>query len=83
MEDTEFMVNDYHGRWAKSACRKYVKGIDYWLELIVQQDGRCAFSGVMLLFDSASGAPQKGGPGAHAICAAVDQWSPGSDDLGH
>lgn len=79
----EFLVGDEHRRWARNAQRKYGGTMRYWLELISKQRGCCAFSGVRLRFDPASGTPKAGGPGAHPLYAAVDHTAPGSDELGH
>jgi len=83
MTELPFTITSDHHRWAKSAARKYGHGKSYWLELIIQQKGRCGFSDAKLLFDAASGTPVAGGPGVHPLYAAVDHTSPGCDDLGH
>jgi hypothetical protein len=83
MAEILFLITADHHRWAKSAARKYGHGKSYWLELIALQQGRCAFSGIQLLFDAASGTAVAGGKGVHPIYAAVDHCAPGRDDLGH
>lgn len=83
VSNSPFELNSDHNRWAKRAQQKYGRTKAYWLELIVQQEGRCGFSGALLRFDSPSGTAQAGGLGVHPIYAAVDHCSPGCDDLGH
>jgi hypothetical protein len=72
-----------HRRWAEAASRRYRKPKSYCLDLIVQQGGRCAFSGARLKFDAPSGTPIGGGAGCHPLYAALDHCAPGSDDKGH
>lgn len=72
-----------HQRWAESAQRKYGRPRTYWLDLIVEQGARCAFSGARLRFDVTSGTPISGGAGCHPLYAAVDHCAPGRDDRGH
>ncbi len=83
MGNSKFDFTADHHRWAESAQGKYGYNSAYWLRLIAQQEGRCAFSGVMLRFDTVSGTAQKEGPGVHPIYATVDHRSPGSDKHGH
>jgi len=83
MKNSKFNFTTDHHRWAKSAQRKYGYTRKYWLDLVAEQKSRCAFSGVMLRFDAASGTPEAGGHGVHPIYAAVDHRYPGSDKLGH
>lgn len=70
-------------RWAINSKKRYGRTPDYYLELIRVQEGRCAFSGVTLFFDSTNGTPIKGGHGCHPIYAALDHTSPGTDERGH
>jgi hypothetical protein len=72
-----------HHRWAEAAQRKYRRSKSYWLDLIVRQEARCAFSGAHLKFDAPSGTPISDGAGCHPLYAAVDHCSPGSDEKGH
>jgi hypothetical protein len=52
-------------RWAEAAQRKYKRPKSYWLDLIVRQGSRCAFSGAILRFDAPAGTPIQGGAGCH------------------
>ena len=52
-------------------------------DLVIKQSGRCALSGVDMLFDSISGTPIAGGAGCHPLYAALDHVAPGRADQGH
>ena len=70
-------------RWASNRKKRYGRTKEYFLQLICTQEGRCAFSGIPLLFDAAYGTAIKGGAGCHALYAALDHTAAGCDDLGH
>lgn len=78
-----FDVSADQQRWAEAAQRKYKKPKSYWLNLIRQQQGRCAFSGAILRFDAPSDTPIQGGAGCHPLYAAVDHCAPGTDEKGY
>jgi len=71
-----------HRRWAKNRQRMYGRTQAYYLDLIASQAGCCAFSGVSLRFDAASGTPMAG-LGCHPLCATLDHTAPRSDHEGH
>lgn len=52
-------------------------------ELLIRQDGRCALSGVKMIFDSKEGTPISGGRGCHPLYPAVDHIDPGNAVGGH
>jgi hypothetical protein len=72
-----------HRRWAKNSQRRYGHTQAYYLDLITRQAGRCAFSGVALRFDAASGTSTADGTGCHPLYAALDHSAPASDAQGH
>ncbi|WP_367870855.1 hypothetical protein [Luteolibacter sp. Populi] len=78
-----YQTTEDQGRWAANSKKRYGRTKQYYLELIRTQEGRCAFSGVPLLFDPALGTAKKGGAGCHALYAALDHTAAGCDDLGH
>lgn len=71
-----------HRRWSKNQQQRYGRTRAYYLEMIVQQNGSCAFSGAAMRFDGASGTA-KSGLGCHGLYAALDHSAPGSDARGH
>lgn len=80
-----FQITEDHERWAKNAsrkCRKYGESRQFWIDLIREQNGKCALTGAPLFFDSQKGTPQKGGPGCHPLYAAVDHIMPRRADKG-
>ena len=77
------MITADHLRWAKNRQRLYGQTRDYYLTLIERQEGRCAFSGVLLKFGSSSGTPIAGGIGCHPLYASLDHCAPNSDASGH
>ena len=79
----QFALTEDHRRWARGRQRRYGgRSIDY-LTLIANQRGRCALSGVSLIFAVAEGTPQAGGRGCHPLYAALDHASPGSSRAGY
>jgi hypothetical protein len=78
-----FTITEEHKRWARNRRKQYGHPVQYYLELIQEQEGKCAFSKVSLLFDSSYGTSIKGGKGCHPLYAALDHTSPGSDKYGH
>ncbi|HOS45696.1 MAG TPA: hypothetical protein PLQ69_04380 [Paludibacter sp.] len=52
-------------------------------ELLIKQEGRCALSGVKMIFDSKEGTPISGGSGCHPLYPAVDHKDPGNPTGGH
>ena len=50
---------------------------------LIKQRGKCALSGVEMLFDIAEGTPQTGGRGCHPMYPAVDHIDPGNHTGGH
>ena len=51
--------------------------------LLTRQEGRCALSGVEMIFDNAEGTPVSGGKGCHPLYPAVDHMDPGNPKGGH
>ena len=51
--------------------------------LLRDQRGRCALSGVELLFDVKDRTPQKGGLGCHPLSPAIDHKDPGNPHGGY
>lgn len=50
---------------------------------LIHQQGRCALSGVEMIFDSTEGTPVAGGRGCHPLYPAVDHIDPGNPGGGH
>ena len=80
-----FILTPDHERWAnvRLRTREYKRPKPFWLDLITQQRGLCAFSGAPLLFGSSDGTPVAGGHSQHPIYAVVDHSSPGTDSHGY
>jgi hypothetical protein len=78
-----FEINEHHRRWANNRKKSYGSTQQYYLKLIQTQDGRCAFSGARLLFESQYGTAIGGGQGCHPLYAALDHIAPGADTHGH
>lgn len=54
------------------------------LKLVEKQKGKCALSGVKMLFDLKDGTPKEGrGNGCHPLYAAIDHIEPGCNGRGH
>jgi len=68
-------------RWA-SKGRQHVNKSDLRATLI-KQEGKCALSGVKMIFKVEEGTPTKGGSGCHPIYPAVDHIDPGNSDGEH
>ena len=75
-------ITENHKRWIKSARRKYKQTTQFWTALIQEQDGKCALTGVPLLFNAKNGTTQKGGLGCHPLYASVDHINPKRTDHG-
>lgn len=74
-----FQFTGEHGRWARARQRTYGGSTADYLALIAAQHGKCAFSSVPLIFDSAhGGGSTPGGSGCHPLYAALDHCAPGS-----
>lgn len=83
MGRNEFKITGEHRRWARVRQRKYGDSTAKYLALIAAQDGRCALSGVPLIFNSAQGGGSTpGGAGCHPLYAALDHCVPGSTGHG-
>lgn len=78
-----FETTDDHKRWAANCKKRYGRTTDHYLQLVRVQEGRCAFSGVPLFFDSLNGTPVAGGQGCHPLYVALDHTAPGCDTQGH
>lgn len=52
-------------------------------DLLSEQQGRCALSGVDMIFDKNEGTPVPGGKGCHPLYAAVDHIDPGNHTGGY
>jgi len=83
MPDLATQISPDQNRWCINAQQKYGESRDYYRELVIKQNGKCAFSGVELRFDVESGTALKDGRGCHALYAALDHTKPSSDDEGH
>lgn len=75
-----FTLTADHERWARRAHQKYKKGKQFFLDLIIKQDGKCALTNTPLFFDSKNGTSKKGGPGVHPLYATIDHVHPGKND---
>jgi hypothetical protein len=74
-------LTDEKKRWAsKKRQRASAKTL---LELLISQKGRCALSGVKMIFDNNEGTPVSGGRGCHPLYPAVDHKDPGNPVGGH
>jgi hypothetical protein len=74
-----FTLTDQHRRWARARQRQYGGSSSDYLNLISAQRGKCAFSSVPLIFDSAHGGGfTRGGAGCHPLYAALDHSAPGT-----
>ena len=51
--------------------------------ILIKQGGKCALSGVEMVFDVSEGTPVKGGKGCHPLYPAVDHIDPGNPEGGH
>lgn len=71
----EFKLDVDQERWARR--RHQGRGPKQLREMLKKQEGRCALSGAILLFDVNEGTPQKGGRGCHPLYPAVDHMDPG------
>lgn len=56
---------------------------DMLREKLKEQKGKCALSGVDMIFDKTKGTPKAGGEGCHPLYAAVDHKDPGNSDGGY
>lgn len=83
MSSLSAQITPDQNRWCIKAQRKYGGTRDYYRSLIISQNGKCEFSGVLLRFDAESGTAVKDGRGCHALYAALDHTKPGSDAEGH
>ncbi len=79
---TIFKITKDHKRWVKSARRKYKQTARFWMDLIQEQEGKCALTKAPLFFDSINGTPIKCGNGCHPLYATVDHVNPGRTDRG-
>jgi predicted nucleotidyltransferase len=52
-------------------------------KLLITQKGRCALSGVEMIFENVEGTPVSGGKGCHPLYPAVDHIDPGNPEGGH
>lgn len=68
-------------RWA-SKGRQGVNKSEL-LRILIKQKGKCALSGVDMIFNVREGTPAKGGRGCHPLYPAVDHIDPGNFDGGH
>jgi len=50
--------------------------------MLIEQGGKCAISGVTLLFDREERTPVRGGRGCHPLSPAIDHIDPGNSDGG-
>ncbi len=80
--NADFQLNEEHERWILSARRKYKQTEQFWRDLIYSQGGKCALTGVSMLFDVKYGTPKSGGPGCHPLYASVDHINPARSDQG-
>lgn len=69
-------LTDQQQKWA--AKRKQGVAPKTLRDLLNKQKGRCALSGVNMIFDKNEGTPMKGGRGCHPLYAAVDHKDPGN-----
>jgi len=73
----EFKLTKHHSSWASKRRRQGV-GKSKLREMLERQGGRCALSGVEMVFDVKERTPEKGGRGCHPLSPAVDHVDPGN-----
>jgi hypothetical protein len=69
-------LTDHQERWASK--RRQGVGASHLRDLLVQQEGRCALSGVPMEFDLNERTPIAGEKGCHPLSPAVDHIDPGN-----
>lgn len=74
-------LTEEHKKWASK--KKQGASVVRLRELIIDQKGYCALSGVKMIFDKKKGTPVSGGKGCHPLYAAVDHKDPGNPEGGH
>ena len=72
----EFTLNLLQERWASK--RRQGVPASVLKRTLVGQKGFCALSRAPMVFDVSERTPQKGGPGCHPLCPAVDHIDPGN-----
>ncbi|APH11925.1 hypothetical protein ASJ33_01530 [Dehalococcoides mccartyi] len=79
--DKSYSLSDVQKVWAQRA--KQGLSSSELQKLIIKQEGRCALSGALMIFDKTWGTPKINGQGCHPLYAAVDHISPGNREHGH
>ncbi|HRS66424.1 MAG TPA: hypothetical protein P5519_11130 [Spirochaetia bacterium] len=74
-------LTEQQQKWA--AKRKQGASPKTLRDLLNKQKGRCALSGVEMIFDVNKGTPVSGGRGCHPLYAAVDHIDPGNREGGY
>ncbi len=69
------MENEYI-KWIDRNAGKYGLKKELIEQLIKEQDGKCAITGVKMKFDRESGTALKNGEGCHPLYASIDHKSP-------
>lgn len=80
-KDDTFKPSELQERWAKKS-RQGVSATDL-RNILIEQKGKCALSGLDMIFDVSEGTPQIGGQGCHPLYPAVDHIDPGNHEGGH
>lgn len=74
-------LNEQQKKWVSK--RRQGASPKHLRELLISQEGRCALSGVEMIFDTNEGTPVKGVKGCHPLYPAVDHKDPGNPKGGH
>jgi hypothetical protein len=69
-------LNQQQEKWASK--RRYRATPKVLRSLLIQQECKCALSGVEMIFDVSEGTPVKSGKGCHPLYAALDHIDPGN-----
>ena len=78
---SEMELNQQQEKWASKRRQGVAKTL--LRSLLIQQECKCALSGVEMIFDTSEGTPVTGGKGCHPLYPAVDHIDPGNPDGGH
>lgn len=74
-------LSEQQEKWASKRRQDVAKTL--LRSTLIAQGGRCALSGVEMIFDNAEGTPVSGGKGCHPLYPAVDHIDPGNPKGGH
>lgn len=74
-------LNQQQEKWASKGRQGVAKTL--LRSLLIQQECKCALSGVEMIFDTSEGTPVTGGKGCHPLYPAVDHIDPGNPNGGY